>query len=149
MPLYTEILNYHKDGESYWVSLAINPVRGKDGKVERFVSIQSNVSATKQKALEASMQIEAIGRSQAVIEFTADGTAVSANDNFLRLFGYSLDEIKGKNHNILVDDNYRHSGEYREFWNKLERGDYPANLSASPKAGVKSGYKHRITRLSI
>ena len=122
-PIYCEILNYHKDGESYWVSLAINPVLGKDGRLERFVSIQSNVTATKEKALDSAMQIQAIGRSQAVIEFRMDGTIVSANDNFTKLFGYSLDEIKGRHHSMLVDESYRHSSEYREFWAKLNRGE--------------------------
>ena len=122
-PIYCEILNYHKDGEAYWVSLAINPVVGQDGKLERFVSIQSNVTATKEKALDSAMQIQAISRAQAVIEFRMDGTIVSANDNFLRLFGFSLDEIKGKHHSMLVDESYRHSSEYREFWAKLNRGE--------------------------
>ncbi len=123
-PIYCEILNYHKNGETYWVSLAINPVLGKDGKIERFISIQSNVTATKEKALDAAMQIQAIGRSQAVIEFRMDGTIVSANDNFLRLFGFALDEIKGKNHGMFLDESYRQSVEYREFWAVLSRGEY-------------------------
>jgi methyl-accepting chemotaxis protein len=122
-PIYCEILNYHKNGDSYWVSLAINPVLGKDGKIERFISIQSNVTATKEKALDSAMQIQAISRAQAVIEFRMDGTIVTANDNFLKLFGYSLEEIKGKNHSLLVDDGYRHSPEYREFWANLNRGE--------------------------
>jgi methyl-accepting chemotaxis protein len=122
-PIYCEILNYHKNGESYWVSLAVNPVLGTDGKLERFVSIQSNVTATKEKALDSSMQIQAMSRSQAVVEFRMDGTIVSANDNFLRVFGYSLDEIKGKHHSMLVDESYRHGPEYREFWAKLNRGE--------------------------
>jgi methyl-accepting chemotaxis protein len=123
-PIYCEILNYHKDGKSYWVSLAINPVLGKDGKLERFISIQSNVTATKEKALDSALQIQAISRAQAVIEFRMDGTIVSANDNFLRLSGYSLDELKGGNHSMFLDESYRHSFEYREFWAKLNRGEY-------------------------
>ena len=36
--------------------------------------------------------------SQAVIEFTLDGTIVHANENFLHAVGYSLEEIEGKHH---------------------------------------------------
>src|SRR5262249_5360952 len=71
-------------------------------------------------------QIAAIGKSQAVIEFQTDGTIVTAKENFLRAMGYTLDEIKGKHHSIFVDDAYRQSPEYKEFWAKLNRGEYQA-----------------------
>src|SRR3546814_2891087 len=41
-------------------------------------------------------QITAINRAQAVIEFALDGTIRDANENFLKVMGYSLAEIKGK-----------------------------------------------------
>jgi len=72
-------------------------------------------------------QIAAIGKSQAVIEFNLDGTIVSANDNFLKTLGYSLDEVKGKHHSMFVDAAYRQSGEYKDFWAKLNRGEYVAD----------------------
>jgi truncated hemoglobin YjbI len=67
-------------------------------------------------------QIEAIRRSQAVIEFNLDGTIVWANDNFLNCLGYRLDEIQGKHHRMFADPTYAASPEYREFWAKLNRG---------------------------
>ncbi len=75
---------------------------------------------------ESSAMIAAIGKSQATIEFKMDGTIVTANDNFLKALGYTLDEVKGKHHSMFVDEAYRQSGEYREFWAKLNRGDYQA-----------------------
>jgi methyl-accepting chemotaxis protein len=71
-------------------------------------------------------QIAAIAKSQAVIEFNLDGTVISANDNFLKTLGYSLDEIKGKHHSMFVDPVYLQSADYREFWAKLNRGEYVA-----------------------
>jgi methyl-accepting chemotaxis protein len=71
-------------------------------------------------------QIVAIGRSQATIEFKMDGTVVTANDNFLKALGYTLEEIQGRHHSLFVDEAYRQSGEYREFWAKLNRGEYQA-----------------------
>jgi methyl-accepting chemotaxis protein len=71
-------------------------------------------------------QISAIGKSQAVIEFNLDGTIITANDNFLGAMGYSLDEIKGRHHGMFVDEGYKHSVEYKEFWAKLNRGEYQA-----------------------
>ena len=72
-------------------------------------------------------QIAAIGKSQAVIEFKMDGTIVTANDNFLKAMGYTLDEVKGKHHGMFVDDAYRQGSDYREFWAKLNRGEYVAD----------------------
>jgi methyl-accepting chemotaxis protein len=133
---YSEILNYHKDGTSYWVALAINPVIGKDGKLDRFIAIQSNVNATKQKALEASLQIEAISRLQAVVEFGMDGVVRSANENFLRVMGYTLEEIVGRHHRIFVDPAHAASAEYRQFWEELNRGQ---SVSAEFKRIAKAG----------
>ncbi|MFN7952418.1 MAG: methyl-accepting chemotaxis protein [bacterium] len=69
---------------------------------------------------------EAIGKSQAVIEFNMDGTVITANDNFLNALGYRLDEIKGQHHSLFVDPVYRSSPDYRAFWEKLNRGEYDA-----------------------
>ena len=46
--------------------------------------------------LESNAVLDALGRSQAVIEFKLDGTIITANENFCRALGYSLEEIKGK-----------------------------------------------------
>ena len=53
-----------------------------------------------------------------------DGTVITANENFLKALGYALDEIKGKHHSMFVDEAYRQSADYREFWAKLNRGEY-------------------------
>jgi methyl-accepting chemotaxis protein len=68
----------------------------------------------------------AIDRSQAVIEFKLDGTIVTANRNFLDAMGYSLGEIEGKHHSIFVEPAERESAAYREFWTKLNRGEFQA-----------------------
>jgi methyl-accepting chemotaxis protein len=127
-PLYTEILNYHKNGSSYWVSLAINPIFDKDGKIDKYVSIQSNVTATKELAVIASSQIEAVGRAQAIIEFKIDGTIVSANQNFCDCLGYKLEEIVGRHHSMFVDPAEVRSPAYAEFWEKLNRGEFDTRV---------------------
>jgi methyl-accepting chemotaxis protein len=69
-------------------------------------------------------QVGAIARSQAVIELQMDGTIVHVNDIFLDILGYSLDELKGRHHSVLVEETYRASREYRDFWASLGRGEY-------------------------
>jgi methyl-accepting chemotaxis protein len=71
-------------------------------------------------------QVEAISKSQAVIEFNLDGTIVTANENFLKTLGYSLSEIQGKHHSMFVEPAMRDSAAYREFWTSLNRGQYQA-----------------------
>lgn len=72
-------------------------------------------------------QINAISKSQAIIEFNMDGTIITANDNFLNAVGYTLAEVQGKHHSMFVEPSFRDSPAYREFWAKLNRGDYDAN----------------------
>jgi PAS domain S-box-containing protein len=42
--------------------------------------------------------LEALSRSQAVIEFEMDGAIIRANENFLGAMGYTLEEVQGKHH---------------------------------------------------
>ncbi|MEY8688797.1 MAG: methyl-accepting chemotaxis protein, partial [Leptothrix sp. (in: b-proteobacteria)] len=68
-------------------------------------------------------QIDSIGITQAVIEFTPLGVIESANENFLKTMGYTLEQIRGKHHSVFVEAAERESGEYRTFWSKLGRGE--------------------------
>ena len=81
-------------------------------------------------------QINAIHKVQAVIEFKLDGTILTANDNFCSTVGYSLDEIRGRHHSMFVEESYRNTPDYREFWAKLGRGEF---VSSDFKRIGKSG----------
>ncbi len=89
-------------------------------------SSRNNASDTarRESDAETSALVEAIHRSQAVIEFEPDGTIRTANDNFLEVVGYRLKEVEGEHHRIFVEDEYARSEEYRAFWEKLRRGEY-------------------------
>ncbi|BAU93592.1 methyl-accepting chemotaxis sensory transducer [Methylorubrum populi] len=67
-----------------------------------------------------------LDRSLATIEFAMDGTILSANQNFLSVAGYALDEIQGRHHRIFVDPDYGASPEYAAFWDNLRAGRYAA-----------------------
>ena len=71
-------------------------------------------------------KLEALNKSQAVIEFELDGTIITANPNFLHAMGYALGEIQGKHHSMFVDKDQRESAEYRAFWDALRRGEHRA-----------------------
>ncbi len=69
-------------------------------------------------------RIAALDRAMATIEFGLDGRILDANANFLALVGYTLEEIRGQHHSILVDPAESQGQAYRAFWDKLHRGDY-------------------------
>jgi methyl-accepting chemotaxis protein len=73
---------------------------------------------------DASAVYEALDRVQALIEFDLNGTILSANRNFLDIFGYELDEIVGKHHRMFCEPEYAKSDEYAELWAKLGRGEF-------------------------
>jgi methyl-accepting chemotaxis protein len=69
-------------------------------------------------------KLDALGKSQAIIEFSLEGRILDANDNFLRTVGYTLDEVRGQHHSIFVPPADRDSLDYRQFWMKLGRGEF-------------------------
>ena len=79
-PFYDEIMNYHKNGRPYWISLAINPVRNAVGEIDRFISIQANVTETKQRALDFDAKLAAISGATAIAEWHLATAAFTAND---------------------------------------------------------------------
>ena len=59
---------------------------------------------------------QALDRAQAIIEFDLEGNVLTANENFLDLFGYSLEEVVGRHHRMFCEPDYADSEEYAEFW---------------------------------
>src|SRR5215813_9950913 len=115
-----------KGGKEVWILASYNPVLDEKGKPFKVVKFATDITAQKLRNADLSGQIEAIGKSQAVIEFNLDGTIIQANDNFLRALGYSLSEIKGRHHSMFVEQADRESPAYREFWAALNRGEFQA-----------------------
>jgi methyl-accepting chemotaxis protein len=116
-----------KGGREIWLRASYNPVLDSDGRPIRVVKFATDVTAAKRQTAEYEGMIHAIDRAQAVIEFELDGTIITANENFLRIFGYGLDEVAGKHHRIFCDPGYSESPEYAQFWQKLGRGEYEAD----------------------
>ncbi len=112
-----------KDGRDIWIQATYNPILDGDGTPLKIIKFATDVTRSKLQNADFQGQIEAIGRSQAVIEFDLSGRILTANENFLRVIGYALDEVRGKHHSMFVDDGYRQSDEYARFWEALRRGE--------------------------
>ncbi|HLD95720.1 MAG TPA: methyl-accepting chemotaxis protein [Alphaproteobacteria bacterium] len=116
-----------KNNKIVWIRATYNPMFDKNGKPYKVIKLASDITDQKNQDNYLKSQIDAINKSQAVIEFELDGTVVNANENFLRTLGYTLDEIKGRHHSMFVDSTYRDSTEYRRFWEDLRAGKCQAD----------------------
>jgi methyl-accepting chemotaxis protein len=115
-----------KGGKEVWLQASYNPVRDGQGRVVKVVKVAADITAAKQVAAEFQGLVTAISRAQAMIEFTPGGEVITANDNFLKALGYSLDEIKGRRHAMFVEPAYAASADYQDFWRRLNAGEFVA-----------------------
>lgn len=122
-----EYMRLTKDGKEIWIQASYNPVFDREGSPVKVVKFASDITAQKEKIADFAGQIDAINKSQAVIEFQIDGTILKANENFLATLGYSLEEIVGKHHRMFVEPGYAKSSEYTQFWNDLGAGKFQAS----------------------
>lgn len=115
-----------KGGKKVWIQASYNPIFDDKGRVIAVVKFATDITAANMKAADTNGQIDAILKSQAVIEFALDGTILSANKNFCDTLGYPLSEIKNKHHSMFVDPHERTAPEYAEFWKDLASGVFKA-----------------------
>ena len=113
-----------KDGREIWLQATYTPIPDSAGQIVKIVKFATDITARKLKSLQDQGRIDAILRSQAVIEFAMDGTILSANENFLKTMGYTLAEVQGKHHSMFVAPAHRSSAAYRDFWARLRDGKY-------------------------
>ncbi|MEM9446391.1 MAG: PAS domain-containing methyl-accepting chemotaxis protein [Verrucomicrobiota bacterium] len=113
-----------KSGEEIWIAASYNPIMDAQGKPYKVVKFATDITKLKKKNAEYEGKINAINKSKAVIEFELDGTIITANNNFLKTVGYSLEEIQGKHHRIFCESKYVESPDYKVFWEKLGKGEF-------------------------
>ncbi|WP_372988075.1 PAS domain S-box protein [Marinobacter sp.] len=106
-PFYDELLNYNKHGEAYWISVSINPVFDDEGKLSSFISIQADITESKQRALEAERRFEAISVSNGIMQWSLTGEPESFNSYMLTHLG-SEDpnnaEIRSNNLKVMLGE---------------------------------------------
>ena len=117
------VTNISKTGELYYVDTYIRAIFDDNGKLEGFSSIRQDVTDLKKKEVEIRNRMNAINKSNAVIEFDLDGNIIFSNTMFIETMGYtSHQEIEGKHHSIFIDEEHSKSQEYSIFWKKLREG---------------------------
>ena len=124
--LWNEVcVNRAKDGSLYYVDTFIKCSFDENGKLLEFMSIRQDLTSLKKTEQEISNRMNAINRSNAVIEFDLDGNIKFANDLFLNTLGYdSQNEIVEKHHSIFVEEGVSDTEEYSNFWKTLREGHF-------------------------
>jgi len=123
-PVQRELRLRAAGGREVWFAATMSPVIGFDGVLAKTIVIAQDITEAVTARLEAQGKLAAIDKAQAVIEFDLNGQVLMANDNFLQLTGYSLDEITGRHHRMFVTPEQVGGGEYQAFWDRLMRGEF-------------------------
>jgi methyl-accepting chemotaxis protein len=121
-----EYRRFGKGGREIWLQASYTPVAKGNGKVAKVVKLALDITKAKAQAARDASLMQAMVRSQAVIEFTLEGEILDANENFLKVMGYSRDEVIGRKHAMFADPAFAASAEYKAFWEKLRGGEFIA-----------------------
>lgn len=119
-----EFRRLDKLGREVWIQASYNPILDVDGRPLKVIKFATDITAAKRLSSETAGKIDAIARSQAVIEFDMRGTILTANSNFLRAVGYTLEEVQGQHHSMFCDEALVQSEGYRNFWADLGEGKF-------------------------
>lgn len=146
----SEFKRVKKNGESIFIQASYSPVKDSSGKVYEVIKFAQDITEQKLKNLYIQSQIDAISKSQAIIEFDINGIIQTANENFLNTLGYRLEEIVGKHHSIFCEKSYVDSNAYEKFWEKLkEENLIQDNIKGFQKVEKIFGLWLHITRFLI
>jgi methyl-accepting chemotaxis protein len=116
------VKNKKKDNTPYYIEGAFMPVLGENGKPEKYMGIRFDITKETYEKQAAIGVLNAIDASYAFVEFDTQGNVLTANENFLKLLEYKIDEIVGKNHRMFIDPIYSKTDEYKKYWVDLASG---------------------------
>ncbi|AGZ46314.1 methyl-accepting chemotaxis protein [Actinoplanes friuliensis] len=115
-----------KGGREVWLQASYNPIFDLEGRPMKVVKYATDVTEAKFKSAEYVGKVAAIGRAQATVEFDLEGRILDANQNFLDVTGYKIDEVRGQHHRIFMEPEAALSPDYARFWERLGHGEYEA-----------------------
>ncbi|QKE63427.1 PAS domain S-box protein [Aquipseudomonas campi] len=117
---------YDRQGEEHWIWESGSAVRDERGEPKWIDGVLLDITESKLRNAEFESTVNAIRRALAVVEFDLQGQILDANQNFLDLMGYQLEEIQGQHHRMLCAQAYVESPQYSAFWARLGRGELDA-----------------------
>lgn len=111
-----------RHGGELWLEASYFPVTDAQGRVSRIVKLAYDVTQDHHQSERLTNAFDGINRSMAMIEFTPDGTVVTANDNFLDAVGYALSDVVGQHHRMFCNADFY--SQHPRFWTDLASGKF-------------------------
>jgi len=123
-------------GRELWLQTSYTPIIDFDGRATRVIQIATDITEQVLTKVEFESKWNAVDAAIAVVEFDTDGKVVEANEQFLRLMGYSRRDIYGQHHSMFCTPDHVTTQDYRDFWIDLGKG------------GHRAGRFHRVGRFN-
>lgn len=117
-------LQYHLEVPQgkVWFELTVNSIENLDLKDKRFIVIAKNITTRKNNDDKLQQLNHAVEQSTSSIVITnLDGNLEYVNNQFLKITGYSREEVIGSNPRIL-NSGYTKEAEYKEMWDTIKSG---------------------------
>ncbi|MDD4926997.1 MAG: PAS domain S-box protein, partial [Methylotenera sp.] len=161
-----EILNYRKDGSTFWNELTVTPVRNEQDKLTHFIGITRDI--TERKIVETELRISATAfeSQEGMFVTDANNNILRVNRAFTSITGYSAEDAVGKTPRILRSG--RHDAAFYaamwkqlningawegEVWNTRKNGEvYPENLiitAVKDLGGIVTNYVATLTDVTL
>ncbi len=131
-----------KGGKEIWIQASYNPIVDSSGRAFKVVKYATDITKEIMETSDLKGQIDAIGKAQAVIHFDVQGNILWANQNFLEVMGYTLNEIQGNHHSMFAPTGYAETQEYKNFWESLRAGKFSTGEYKRLAKGAKEVWIH-------
>lgn len=113
-----------KNGCEIWLEASYLPVRNSQGQVSKVIKLAADITERMHAEHQHESYLQAINRSTAVIEFNLAGEVRTANEIFLSIMGYRLEDVLGVHHRQFCTAEELASDDYRRFWQRLSQGEF-------------------------
>lgn len=120
----TEFRITDRSGNEKWISASVSPIQNSEGEVNSMDGVLLDITESKHKNAEYEGVVNAMNYAVSAAEFTIDGFILSANENFLTLLGYEMEEVIGRHHSILCPPDFITTDRYQQKWQALRHGEF-------------------------
>ena len=120
----TEFRITDRSGNEKWISASVSPIKNTEGEVNSMDGVLLDITESKQRNAEHEGVVNAMNYAVSAAEFTIDGVILSANQNFLTLLGYEMEELIGRHHAILCPPDFITTDAYKQKWQSLRNGEF-------------------------
>ncbi|WP_299457344.1 PAS domain S-box protein [uncultured Microscilla sp.] len=118
---FKRVNQYHED---VWINSSYTPITDDNDNVIKIVQLANDITATEQQNIEYRARSDAFARFNTIVEFSLEGKVVHANDFFIRLSGYELEDVIGQDYAFFLPDREEKREVYKRFWSSVKRAGF-------------------------